>query len=84
MNWSNNFFSYIQVKIETNPYSCLKGAHAFVIATEWDEFKGLDYERVYTTMVKPAFAFDGRLILDHARLHDIGFHVEVNLIPFYL
>ena len=28
-------------------------------------------------MLKPAFAFDGRLILDHRRLHDIGFQVEV-------
>ena len=27
-------------------------------------------------MLKPAFAFDGRLILDHAHLHDIGFQVE--------
>ena len=27
-------------------------------------------------MNKPAFVFDGRLILDHRRLIDIGFHVE--------
>jgi UDPglucose 6-dehydrogenase len=27
-------------------------------------------------MEKPAFAFDGRIILDHDRLRDIGFHVE--------
>jgi UDPglucose 6-dehydrogenase len=28
-------------------------------------------------MLKPAFIFDGRLILDHARLKAIGFRVEV-------
>lgn len=28
-------------------------------------------------MLKPSFAFDGRLVLDHKRLHDIGFQVEV-------
>lgn len=28
-------------------------------------------------MLKPAFAFDGRLILDHKELHKIGFQVEV-------
>lgn len=27
-------------------------------------------------MLKPAFAFDGRMILDHCHLHDIGFQVE--------
>ena len=27
-------------------------------------------------MLKPAFAFDGRLILDHQKLLDIGFQVE--------
>ena len=27
-------------------------------------------------MLKPAFAFDGRMILDHENLVDIGFHVE--------
>lgn len=35
-----------------------------------------DYKRIYDSMLKPAFAFDGRMILDHCRLHDIGFQVE--------
>lgn len=43
--------------------------------TEWDEFKTLDYERIYKTMTKPAFIFDGRNVLDHAKLRDIGFIV---------
>ena len=43
--------------------------------TEWDEFKTLDFERIYAKMMKPAFVFDGRNILDHARLREIGFIV---------
>jgi UDPglucose 6-dehydrogenase len=35
-----------------------------------------DYQRIYDSMLKPAFAFDGRMILDHHHLHDIGFQVE--------
>jgi len=35
-----------------------------------------DYKRIYDSMLKPAFAFDGRMILDHCHLHDIGFQVE--------
>jgi len=65
------------VTISPDPYSCLHHAHALVVCTEWDEFKTLDYERIYKTMLKPSFAFDGRLVLDHKRLHDIGFQVEV-------
>jgi UDPglucose 6-dehydrogenase len=50
-----------------------RGAHALVVCTEWDEFKAVDYERVYGVMEKPAHVFDGRLILDLERLRKIGF-----------
>ena len=43
--------------------------------TEWDEFRKLDFEAIYKTMVKPAWIFDGRSLLDHAKLRDIGFKV---------
>jgi len=51
------------------------GAHAICIMTEWDEFKTYDYEAMYAKMQKPAFVFDGRNILDHAKLRNIGFIV---------
>ena len=51
------------------------GAHGITILTEWDEFKKLDYERIYKSMMKPAFVFDGRNILDHAKLREIGYIV---------
>lgn len=43
--------------------------------TEWDEFKGYDYAKIYASMMKPAFIFDGRNILDRVALADIGFQV---------
>lgn len=52
-----------------------RGAHGICVLTEWDEFKGYDYQQVYDAMVKPAFIFDGRNILDHQKLRDIGFIV---------
>eukprot|EP00617_Octactis_speculum_P025235 CAMPEP_0185749922 /NCGR_PEP_ID=MMETSP1174-20130828/8623_1 /TAXON_ID=35687 /ORGANISM="Dictyocha speculum, Strain CCMP1381" /LENGTH=498 /DNA_ID=CAMNT_0028426231 /DNA_START=25 /DNA_END=1521 /DNA_ORIENTATION=+ len=58
-----------------NAYDAATGAHAIAILTEWDEFKSLDYTRIYETMVKPAFIFDGRNILDHSALREIGFEV---------
>ncbi|MBI5381091.1 MAG: UDP-glucose 6-dehydrogenase [Opitutae bacterium] len=52
------------------------GAHAVAILTEWDEFKTLDFTRVYAAMAKPAFVFDGRNILDLAKLRALGFRAH--------
>jgi len=43
--------------------------------TEWDIYAALDFEKIYETMRKPAFIFDGRNILDHNNLFKIGFNV---------
>lgn len=52
-----------------------KGAHAVAILTEWDEFKTLDWKAVLGQMQRPAFVFDGRNILDHDNLRELGFIV---------
>lgn len=61
---------------ESDAYTACDGAHAFATLTEWDEFKTLDFERIYNSMAKPAFVFDGRNILDHEKLREIGFEVH--------
>jgi UDPglucose 6-dehydrogenase len=60
---------------EPNPYKSAKGAHAIGVLTEWDVYKDLDYERIFKSMVQPAFIFDGRNILDRKRLYHMGFNV---------
>merc|ERR1712048_1224077 len=52
------------------------GAHAIVVLTEWDEFKRYNYKEFYEKMLKPAFLFDGRNMLDHAELEMIGYEVH--------
>jgi len=64
-----------RVAFEPDPYAAAEGAHALAILTEWPHFTELDYEAIYESMVKPAFIFDGRNILDHRSLHAIGFNV---------
>jgi UDPglucose 6-dehydrogenase len=64
-----------KVAFETDPYAAAKDAHAIAILTEWPQFAALDYESIFDSMVKPAFVFDGRNVLDHRRLHEIGFNV---------
>ncbi|KAJ3031958.1 UDP-glucose 6-dehydrogenase 1 [Rhizophlyctis rosea] len=63
-------------EIAATPYAASENASAIIIATEWDMFKQLDYRQIYQSMNKPAFIFDGRLLLDHAELQKIGFQVE--------
>lgn len=56
-----------------NPYEVCKNAHAIAILTEWDEFADYDWQKIYDNMMKPAFVFDGRNILDREKLEKIGF-----------
>lgn len=66
------------VTVSKDPYDACSGAHAVVICTEWDMFKELDYDKIYAQMLKPAFIFDGRRVLDHLHSHlqSIGFQIE--------
>ncbi|HAQ38649.1 MAG TPA: nucleotide sugar dehydrogenase, partial [Saprospirales bacterium] len=61
--------------VHTDPYAAMKEAHAIAVLTEWDEFRTYDWERVYNNMIKPAFVFDGRNILNAKQLFQLGFRV---------
>jgi UDPglucose 6-dehydrogenase len=61
------------VQVVDNAYEACKEAHAIAILTEWDEFKTYDWQKIYDNMLKPAFVFDGRNILDKNELEKIGF-----------
>jgi UDPglucose 6-dehydrogenase len=58
-----------------NPYEAARGAHAIAVMTEWELFKTLDWEKIFQSMEKPAFLFDGRNLLNHRQLYEIGFNV---------
>lgn len=56
-----------------DPYEACENAHAIAVLTEWDEFKTYDWQKIYDSMQKPAFVFDGRNLLDGKKLKEIGF-----------
>ena len=56
-----------------NPYEACQESHAIAVLTEWDEFKTYDWQKIYDSMLKPAFVFDGRNILNKTELESIGF-----------
>jgi len=64
-----------RIEFSEDPYAAAHKAHAIAIMTEWDIYRDLDYERIFNHMEKPAFIFDGRNILDHEKLFNIGFNV---------
>ncbi|MDF0717414.1 nucleotide sugar dehydrogenase [Muricauda sp. 334s03] len=61
------------VTVLNDPMETAKDAHAIAVLTEWDEFKEYDWQKIYDIMLKPAFVFDGRRILDPAKMNGIGF-----------
>jgi UDPglucose 6-dehydrogenase len=58
------------------PEDAVREAHAIVVLTEWDAFKTFPYRSFYNLMLKPAFLFDGRNMLDHEALRKIGYEVH--------
>ncbi|MEO2082234.1 MAG: nucleotide sugar dehydrogenase [Leeuwenhoekiella sp.] len=62
-----------QVSVVNTPETACAEAHAVAVMTEWDAFKTLDWEAIYEGMLKPAFLFDGRRLLDKEALTAIGF-----------
>ena len=64
-----------RISYEEDPYKAAWGCHAIAVLTEWEQYKSLDFHNIFREMIKPAFIFDGRNILDHQRCFNIGFNV---------
>lgn len=60
--------------VATDPIAVTKDAHAIAVVTEWDAFKTYDWQKIHTQMLKPAFVFDGRRLLDSTQMASIGFN----------
>jgi UDPglucose 6-dehydrogenase len=56
-------------------YECLEGADALIVATEWNEFRTPDFDKVLSAL-KDAVIFDGRNVYDVEQMEKKGFHYE--------
>jgi UDPglucose 6-dehydrogenase len=61
-----------RVTLCKNSYEVAEGADALVLATEWNEFKQLDFDRIFSLMRQPIL-MDGRNLWDPDRLRKLGF-----------
>ena len=60
------------VEYVTSPYQVAEDSEALVIATEWDEFRKLDWDRVQKAMLRP-LVLDGRNLLSPKDMRAQGF-----------
>jgi UDPglucose 6-dehydrogenase len=61
-----------RIMLADNGYDALKGANALVIATEWNEFREPDFDRMRKLMKSPVI-FDGRNIYSPEQMKALGF-----------
>ena len=62
----------VGVEVCPDPYATCAGADLVTVLTEWDEFRWLDYAKVYDLLARPAIV-DCRNLLDPAPLRRRGF-----------
>ena len=60
------------IKLCSDPYQVAEVADALLLATEWNEFKQLDFDRIYKLMRTPVL-MDGRNQWDGESLRSLGF-----------
>jgi UDPglucose 6-dehydrogenase len=60
------------VKLCENPYQVAEGADALLLATEWNEFKQIDFGRIKQLLRNPIL-LDGRNLWDCEHLRGLGF-----------
>ena len=65
--------SYEKLLVCEDVFKAAEGADAVLILTEWDEFKQIDWHKIYHIMRRPAWVFDTRICTDKDYLSNIGF-----------
>ena len=61
-----------KITLADKNYDALKGADALIVATEWNEFREPDFNRMRKLMNTPVI-FDGRNIYNPEQMHALGF-----------
>ena len=64
-----------EVEYSESAYDAAEDAEALLIATEWDEFRKLDWERIREVMARPLI-LDGRNLLLPKEMKTLGFEYQ--------
>lgn len=63
------------VTFAETPYDALQDADALIVATEWNEFRTPDFDKILAALKDPV-VFDGRNVFDVEQMQAKGFHYE--------
>jgi UDPglucose 6-dehydrogenase len=61
-----------EITLAKDPYDAIEGADAVILATEWDQFRNLDWERIHKEMARPLL-IDARNFFDPTHMRSLGF-----------
>lgn len=61
-----------ELELANDPLEAARGAHCLVLATEWEEFLGVDLEKLKEVMAYPV-VIDARNLFDADAMRDAGF-----------
>jgi UDPglucose 6-dehydrogenase len=64
-----------RINFAETQYDCIENADALIIATEWNEFRTPDFDKILTLLKDPVI-FDGRNVFDVQVMEKKGFHYE--------
>src|SRR5580765_211553 len=64
-----------KITFAASQYDAIKDCDALIVATEWNEFRTPDFDRMVSLM-KHKVIFDGRNVYEPGRMKDLGFHYE--------
>ena len=64
-----------KISYSETQYDCLEKADALIVATEWNEFRTPDFDKMITLLKDPVI-FDGRNVFDVHTIEKKGFHYE--------
>ena len=59
----------------SNNLNIFENAHAVLVLTEWEEYKSIKWDYVVKKMVKPAWVFDSRSIVNVDLVKKAGFNL---------
>lgn len=64
-----------KINFAENQYDALHNADALIIATEWNEFRSPDFNKIAGRM-KDKVIFDGRNLYANSKMQELGYHYE--------
>jgi UDPglucose 6-dehydrogenase len=64
-----------KINYASNQYEALDNADALIIATEWNEFRTPEFEKIESSL-KNKTIFDGRNLFDVKEMKNNGWHYE--------